>query len=149
LPSKYHKKQITAFTSHGKEYLHALVNEVFVSEAFDHRIATTPAPQRIQYIALWDTGSTTTLITNRVATALNLQPSGRTKVIGIHGPEEMDTYFIKLFLPNHVSFVGIRVAEGKIYGADVLTRNKLGEKMTRKQLAEAQRLAREWKPKQN
>jgi hypothetical protein len=43
-----------------------------------------------------------------------------TKVYGVHGEEDAETYLVNISLPNQVIFPGIRVTKGKFRGADVL-----------------------------
>ncbi|MGD9852455.1 MAG: retropepsin-like aspartic protease [Nitrospirales bacterium] len=117
---KYLNKDVRAFTSYGAGFLHALVNEVHVSEAFDIKTQTDTPPQLVQFRALWDTGATNTCITNKIALQLGLKPSGKVIVAGVHGKKEVLTYLVNVFLPNGVAFPGVRATEAEINGADVL-----------------------------
>lgn len=101
-----------------------LKNDISVSEAYDPR-SGDPAPQMKQFVGLWDTGATGTVIQKRVADELGLSPSGRVLVRGVGKdgtPNEFETntYLINIYLPNKVALVGIKVSEGTISGAEVL-----------------------------
>ncbi len=118
--AKYRNKAALAFTTYGREYLQALVNDVWVSEAFDPGVKTESSPQRVRYKALWDTGATNTCITHQIVKDLGLQPIGRAIVSGVHGQREVSTYLINIILPNQVSIGTLRVTEAEISQADVL-----------------------------
>jgi len=117
---KYLNKSATAFTTYGPGFLHALINNVSICEAFDSKTPPDPLPREIIYKAIWDTGATATCISQKVANDLSLQPTGRTQVSGVHGANEVNTYFVNVYLPNKVGIVGVRVTEGKLAGYDVL-----------------------------
>lgn len=117
---KYLNKKVTAFTSYGSGFLKTLVNEILISEAYNPKTPPDPLPKRLTYQAIWDTGATNTVISQNVANDLGLHPTGRTRVSGVHGPEEVNTYLVNVYLPNNVGFPGVRVTEGKLVGCDVL-----------------------------
>jgi hypothetical protein len=53
--------------------------------------------------------------------ACGLVSTGRTKVTGVHGESEVDTFLVNITLPNSVGFVGVPVTIGDFgKGADVL-----------------------------
>ena len=84
-----------------------------------------PEPLKKQFICIWDTGATNTVINTNVITALNLKPTGRTIVhtVGEGGKVneyEVNTYFVNIYLPNNVMIIGAKVAEGGIGGGDLL-----------------------------
>ena len=120
MSEKYRNKAAWAFTTYGGEYLQALVNDVWVSEAFDPGVTTESPPQQVRYEALWDTGATSTCITHQIVTDLRLQPTGRSIVSGVHGQREVLTYLINVILPNRVGIGTLRVTEVEISQADVL-----------------------------
>lgn len=82
-----------------------------------------------QYRALWDTGATGCVITERVAAQCGLTPIGVLQVLGVHGAEMVNAYLVNLHLPNDVVFENWRVTEGNLgddtdvlIGMDVITR---------------------------
>jgi len=67
---------------------------------------------------LWDTGATSSMITNAVARQLNLTPLGKRQVMGVHTSKLVDTYAIKLRLNNTNVVFNIIVAECDSLGPD-------------------------------
>lgn len=64
------------------------------------------------FIAIWDTGATSTVITPNVVEKCGLIPSGKTDLHGVAGSKKgADTYLVTLILPNGVRVNGVRVAE--------------------------------------
>lgn len=68
--------------------------------------------------AIWDTGATGTVVTRELAKQLDLFPAGRTTVLGVHGPKEVNEYFVGLVLPN-----GLEIDIVKVTEADMLADN--------------------------
>ena len=68
--------------------------------------------------ALWDTGATTTVINPNLAKELNLIPSGRKSMQGVHGSEIVNTYIVDIGLPNELTALGLNVSEANI-GNDI------------------------------
>jgi hypothetical protein len=52
----------------------------------------------VQYMALIDTGASHTSISKKVITALNLNPSGKQPVSGLHGPQPTKLYQFQIGL---------------------------------------------------
>ena len=50
--------------------------------------------------AIWDTGATNCTITASVAKALGLVPVSKATVNGVHGPKEVNVYFVTITLNN-------------------------------------------------
>jgi hypothetical protein len=96
-----------------------LISLCEVSQAFDPKIAQSHPPAT-GFNALWDTGATNSVITQKVVDACGLVPISMTQVNGVHGPEVAEVYLISLKLPNQVDFSQLRVTKGKFIGADVL-----------------------------
>ena len=82
--------------------------------------SATNAQAQGEYHAIWDTGATNTVISHDLIHELALEPIGVTLVNTSGGIHQTYTYLIHLTLENRVQFQGIRVAEGSIYGANVL-----------------------------
>lgn len=120
---KFQPKPIFSFTTKVPQKVNVLQNEIQVSEAFDISIGP-PQPIKKQYICIWDTGATGTVISKNVIDGLGLQPSGKVTVhvVGSSdslGEYETNTYLVNLYLPNNV-VITARAAEGSITGCDVL-----------------------------
>jgi predicted aspartyl protease len=101
-----------------------LQNEVHVSRAFGPSLAPKPlSPQKVgakKFTAIWDTGATGTVISQKVINACGLKPIGIAEVNTANEKRLSSVYLASIFLPNHVSFAQLRVTEGTISGGDVL-----------------------------
>lgn len=99
-------------------------SKVHVSAAVD--IATHPQPitpqncNAVEFIAIWDTGATNTVISQRIAQDCGLKPISMAKVNTANGERLSPVYLVSMFLPNHVYFPQLRATEGTIVGGDVL-----------------------------
>lgn len=118
------RPDLRAFTTKSTGIVRELLNEIHISEAYDPA-TSQPEPVRRPYNAIWDTGATGTVITQKIVQELNLQPSGREDVHTVGAGAQSDvheanTYLVNILLPNNVRIVGVRVAEAGIAGADVL-----------------------------
>jgi gag-polyprotein putative aspartyl protease len=92
-----------------------------VAEAFDP--AATSADKRPQFHnfqAIWDTGATGSVITQKVVDTCALKPVSMTEVHSIQGKEDSEVYLVNIVLPNGVGCRQIRVTKGRIINADVL-----------------------------
>lgn len=121
---EFQNKPFRCFTTRANGLVNVLKNDILVSDAYDPR-SGDPAPQSKQFVGLWDTGATGSVIQKRVADDLGLSPSGRVVVHGVGKdgtPNEFETnsYLINIHLPNQVALVAVKVSEGTISGADIL-----------------------------
>ena len=73
-----------------------------------------------QYIAIWDTGATNSVISEKVIAELGLCNMGFTQVNHAGGQDVVPVYKVNIGLPNNVTFAEIKVTQGKLAGADVL-----------------------------
>ena len=110
-----------SFTAKHNGLANALVDEIGVYSAF---LPSSP-PKKYSDIkkfrAIWDTGATNTVITERVVKECKLKHTGLTQVHTVGGTKRAHTYLVSVFLPNNVVFGQLKVTQGKIYGqADVL-----------------------------
>lgn len=96
-----------------------IITECFVSDAWDPKSGTTPPAPR-KYRALWDTGATNTVITNKVATELGLPVRGTSMVGHAQGSGIANNYLVNIVLPNKVGVSYLRVSEGILGDIDVL-----------------------------
>ena len=69
---------------------------------------------------LWDTGATNSVITQDVATKLELIPEGTSTVFHAQGSTVVPKYFVNLGLPNGVEIVGVQVSQGDLKSCDLL-----------------------------
>ena len=70
--------------------------------------------------ALWGTGATNSVITERVVAECNLVPTGQVRLEGINSSHIANTYVVSILLHGMVLFPVLTVTEGDFTGADVL-----------------------------
>ena len=111
-----------AFTVKFDGRARALTTWAEVSEAFDPALAPPrySQPELIRVNAVWDTGATGSVISDRVITELGLLPIDRTIVHTAGGTVETDVYVVNIGLPNGVMFTATHVTRGQINDTDVL-----------------------------
>src|SRR5437016_9233016 len=86
-----------------------------IAEAFDP--VGTPAaqhPQLQQFQAIWDTGATGSVITQKVVDACALKPISMTQVHGVNSSELSEVYLVNIILPNNVGVRQVRVTKGRL-----------------------------------
>lgn len=100
--------------------LRQLTSACGVYPAFDPRTAKV-IPKRGEYVGLWDTGATGTVITQRIIDDLKLVSVSRTEVFHAQGStKDVPVFYINLDLPSHVGFIALPVTVGQLTGCDVL-----------------------------
>ena len=73
------------------------------------------------YMALWDTGSTMTVISDELASKLNLEPVGEMVAETAGGRYKANKYILSLHLPNRLNIENVMIASGKLGpGIDIL-----------------------------
>ena len=84
--------------------------------------SSEPQPEIKPFTALWDTGATMSVITQKVIDACGLKPTGSINVSNVENIVQTDTFLVNFWLPNKVVMMGIPVSKGKLPGseADVL-----------------------------
>jgi len=90
-----------------------------VSKVFDP-LDGNKYPEISQFIGLWDTGATGSVISKAVVEKLKLQPIGMTRVLHANGESLVNVYVINLFLPKQIAFQFVKVTEGILSGLDLL-----------------------------
>ena len=73
-----------------------------------------------EFTAIWDTGATGSVITQKVIDACSLAPTGMVEVHGVHDSQFSETFLVNIRLPNSVAFGQLRVTKGNLKDADVL-----------------------------
>ena len=107
------KDKVLAFTTYSSGRRNVLVNEVGVSAAYDPLSGGASSTFK-KCNAIWDTGATNTVITERLAQECGLKATGMAQVLGVDGtPRIASAYLINLRLPNNVEIVNLRVSETK------------------------------------
>lgn len=82
--------------------------------------STSKEPELIEFNALWDTGASGTVITQRVVDALGLKPVGKVNVYHANGADLVDRHLVNIYLPNLVAFPAVSVNTGVLNGFDIL-----------------------------
>ena len=93
--------------------------KTWVSQAFDPNTKLI-YPSQSEFLAIWDTGATNTVITENVVNACGLKPIGMARVNTANGQADCPVFLINLLLPSNVGFHHLRVTQGQLIGADVL-----------------------------
>lgn len=77
--------------------------------------------KQVQVVALWDTGATGTVITQKVVDAIGLKPISKTKVnTASEEGVPTDVYLVDVALNQNVKIDGVPVTRGKLTGIDCL-----------------------------
>ncbi len=103
-------KKLSAFTI----TYDRLVREVITDAKIASPIDSTMAPYDLK--AIWDTGATSSVITETLARHLKLPVTGKVKVLGVNSSEIVNTYIVDIYLPNMVIIQGVTVTEAKNLG---------------------------------
>lgn len=101
-----------------------LKSEAYIGKPYD---PANPPPQlspqshaAIKYDAIWDTGATNCVISNKVISDCGLQPISMAICHTANGQIITPVYLASIFLPNMVAFGSIRFTQGTIKDADIL-----------------------------
>ena len=112
-----------ALTTKWKQVVQILSAEVGVSQPF----IPPPNVENItinveikKYKAIWDTGATHSVITEKIVQDLNLKPVGMTVVHTANGETHQKQYIVNFYLPNQVMFIMLRVTEAPLHETDIL-----------------------------
>ena len=120
------QRQPRAVTTKYTGITRTLLNEVYISQAFNPSSSPKPPnPTDIgakKFNAIWDTGATGTVISQRVIDECSLKPIGVERVNTASQKDVLTTaYLTCIFLPNKLIIPELRVIKGIIAGgADVL-----------------------------
>ena len=82
--------------------------------------------------AIWDTGATSSMISQNIARKLRLHPDGKTRISGVHGVEDAAVYHVTLRFNNGFIIPDVRVSEASdnggfdvLVGMDIISRGEL------------------------
>jgi SEC-C motif/gag-polyprotein putative aspartyl protease len=111
--------QTKSFTLEANGILRVLQTDVWMAQVADPKAA---GPGNFKkYTAIWDTGATNTVLTQKVVDECGLKPIGMTVAHGVQGQHTTEVYLVSVGLPNGVAFRSVRVTKGNLGGAvDVL-----------------------------
>ena len=108
-----------AFTFKYPGISRVLETDIFISVAFDPT-ATKDFPKSTKFKAIWDTGATNSVISQNVIDQCGLVGTGMTKVDGVGGIHNSETYFVNFYLPSNVGVPLLKVTKGELKGFDAL-----------------------------
>ena len=107
-----------AFTSKANGKANQLLTDCRISLPFNPKMDKgKKAPKEFDTKALWDTGATQSVITEKTAREANLVPISKRKVHHAGGTSFQNLYLINIYLPNRVAISNIHVTECKDTGA--------------------------------
>lgn len=114
MPHKTH-----CFTLRANGRLRAVVTDCWIYPGFDP--AGTESHPGKNYRAIWDTGATGSVITQKIVDECGLKITGMTKVHGVGGPRNSPVYKVNIGLPSGVGFAMLNVTLAEnMPGADAL-----------------------------
>ena len=111
-------KPVDAYTGYYSGIARVLESKATVGLAFDPK--NSPIPDQFEFDAIWDTGATSSVITQNVVQKCGLKPTGTTTVHTAGGIFTQNTFLVSIGLPNGVGFPSVRVTEGTIGKEDIL-----------------------------
>ena len=101
-----------AYTKKWDECVRILRDNVRISQAFD---PTTEAPPPcIEFSAIWDTGASNTVVSQRVVKTCGLIPLGKAYAQTAGGNFIQNRYLVRLDLPNRITIPTMWVTEGDL-----------------------------------
>lgn len=119
-------QSFTAFTKNEKGLIKVLKTQVGI--LIDKQINPNYVKKKDNYVAIWDTGATNTVISEKLAKELNLTPVGTVTVSTAGGIREANKYILGLQLPNNLEIQNIMVTGGLLntdtdflIGMDIIT----------------------------
>ena len=96
----------------------------------DIEIKDPSSSKSIKTMAIWDTGATNSVITEKIASDLGLVTIGVGTVIGVHGTKDVNKYFVNITLNNKSVSLDLPVTEcsslvtdesiGALIGMDII-----------------------------
>ena len=73
----------------------------------------------IKVKAVWDTGATQTVITNRIAQRMKLKATGKAIVFGVNSQTIVNRYMVYIQLPNKIKLSTFEVLESDLNSQDI------------------------------
>lgn len=99
-----------SFTTKYTGLVNVLKTEVGISLP-SNDISEIKATENHSYIAIWDTGATSSCITQNVVSKLDLKPISITKMTSSGGVFDRNVYLVNIYLPNKVAIPFVKVIE--------------------------------------
>lgn len=112
--------QVFAFTTNYNKIVNELRTQVKVSKPPLSSNLPKDSSGYKTFEAIWDTGATHSVITERVVIECNLFPFGISQIQSATEIKTCEVYYVSLILRNHVGIPKIKVSKLPVGGADVL-----------------------------
>ena len=112
-----------SFTSKSQGLRNTLYSQVLTSNAINSTSenANPTEHNANRYNAIWDTGATGTVITQKVVDDCALSPTGVVEVQTAAGKTKVNSYLAHVWLPNKIVVSDVEVTFGELgHGVDVL-----------------------------
>lgn len=104
-----------SFTATGQGIQNVLLTPATVRPAFDPTITDEKdRPDGCGVSAIWDTGATGSVITQKVVDACGLKQTGVRKVRGVHGEALSPTFLVNLEIPPNTGIPALTVTLGEL-----------------------------------
>lgn len=115
------KPSFSAFTTINPGLSSVLYNDVQFTSSFNPKqLPPSKRPSFKTFRAIWDTGATSSVITEKVVDQCGLKPTGMTRVCHAGGEELAEVYHVNIRLPNNVAFSNVRVTKAILAVSDAL-----------------------------
>src|SRR6266566_5286457 len=109
-----------SFTVHYPGLVKDLRTAARVCAAFDPKQPQSAPPVYCDCAAIWDTGASGSVITDRVVKTCGLKQIGMTQVIGVNSITLSPVFLVNIELPNNTGFAFVHVTLGQFKGGDLL-----------------------------
>lgn len=105
-----------SFTSKCSGISRALISTVLISKAFIPSLGEVKPENHNtkSYEAIWDTGATDTVITQKVVDECSLSPTGVVQVHTAAGKTRSNSYLVNVWLPNRMIIQNVKVTLGEL-----------------------------------
>lgn len=98
----------------------AIVTRGGICEVFINALDSDEHPQFRQVNLMWDTGATTSMISKRLASGLQLTPIGKARSCNSTGDIVVDLFKINILLPNKIEIENLTVLSDELPDTDCL-----------------------------
>jgi predicted aspartyl protease len=109
-----------SFTVRAPGQLRELITQCWICPAFDPALHKGAHPKFFEFLAIWDTGATNSVISPKVVEACGLKQIGMAQVTTAHETHLAEQYSVNIGLPNGVAFHHIRVTSQNLTTTPVL-----------------------------
>jgi len=107
-----------AFTTKYTTLSNMLKNEVHIAQTPTSMTGNVVFDRKC--LALWDTGSVCTVVTQKVVDDLKLKPVSFGKLSGANGEYTTPFYYVNILLPGQIHIPNLLVPLGQLSGCDLL-----------------------------